>query len=123
MALYEKLPTLHSNMPVLSLKLTLENGMDNRHIEADRMLKRLLGLPRGYPLHWSKSNAAAFALMVDHGCYPSEREGSDTVDVWIESDGNTECGASVLISNQPSKEVAVRYAIVNAVIFKLTKAL
>lgn len=73
----------------------------------------LSGVPSGgtervlIPL-WTRDNAAAFALMVEHFCYPNEHE------FGIECNGIT-----ADVSNHPTKESAVRYAIVMAVIAKL----
>lgn len=66
---------------------------------------------------WCRDNAAAFALMVEHGCYPQEN-GTGSVAIWQEGQFKPYL-AGTIISQHPDKETAVRYAIVMAVIAKL----
>lgn len=73
----------------------------------DQLIGRVDG-DKEYVPAWTSDNGAAFALMVEHSCYPKEHA------FGIECDG-----IKVVISNHPTKEIAVRYAIVMAVIAKL----
>lgn len=114
----------------------------DKYIEAEKKLAGLLGyhqitdghfsdnrlsaLPRGSWLEslkvvlpmWARDNAAAFALMVEHDLCVQTL--SHFVAVLRDNlDGNL---AEAEYTDHPSKEAAVRYAIIMAVIAKLEAA-
>lgn len=70
---------------------------------------------RFYIPHWCRDNAAAFVLMVQHECYPTEDKHHDGVSV---ADDDT-WGNFQFWQEHPDKETAVRFAIVQSVIAKL----
>lgn len=67
--------------------------------------------------HWTRSNASAFELMVEHGCYPTEGKHNESELIWIFAD--LRCLAEANVGDHPGKEAAVRFAIVRAVIANL----
>jgi hypothetical protein len=71
---------------------------------------------------WTGDNAAAFALMVEHGCYPRISDEFVRVDTNDPDRRARQQLAVVKLANHPSTEHAVRYAIVQAVIAKLEDA-
>lgn len=69
---------------------------------------------------WTRDNAAAFALMVEHGCWPYINDIlTDRVHVSVPSVRDDGPVCSELVRDHPDKETAVRFAIVMAVIAKL----
>lgn len=102
-----------------------------KYLEAEKILASLLGwtfIPDRFDTEreinadgewqahprWTRNSAAAYALMVEHGCYPWEST-QEPMEGWICVGGN----GYAKIGDHPDKDTAVRYAIVKAVIAKL----
>lgn len=102
------------------------------YIAAEHRLATLLGWVRQPEGHWHSKTApiswyvpqwardwsACGQLMVAHGCYPKE--------IWLSSVIEIRCpgwpeGFRVRVKDHPTKDAAIRYAIVMAVIDKLER--
>lgn len=113
--------------------------MMDKYVEAEKKLAGLLGWtykqprrigvsygwfrPDGVmhisPPEWCRYNAAAFALMVEHGVRPTVLGDSHVFADIIDDRGKILANVMTTLDQHPSKEAAVRYAIVMAVIAKL----
>lgn len=101
----------------------------NKYLEAEKKLAELLGLAwtnhGAFPeLHWTRDNAAAFNLMIEHGLDVDCASGDNVYVAYSLKKGYTYepvPAASEEYANHPDHDAAVRYAIVMTVIAKLEK--
>jgi hypothetical protein len=88
----------------------------DKYEQAENRLAELMEVPKwGMWPQWCRSDAAAFSLMVEHGCYPTEDHEYDGIEVFF----NQNSFVLAKFADHPDKKTAVRYAIVQSVIAKL----